>query len=86
MHGHGILHLDEYKRSENKSIIYAFQLDLVFVKRRSDSRTKDLCLHRLVESSVWTCLAPALFITITPFVRPRGLSILRQPQRVPLAS
>lgn len=47
MHGHGIPHLDEYKRSQNKSITYAFQLDGVFVKRRSVPRTKDLRLHRL---------------------------------------
>ena len=34
MYGYGITHLDEYKRSKNILIVYAFQLDGVFVKRR----------------------------------------------------
>ena len=53
MHGYGIAHLDEYKRFVNTSIAYAFQLDGVSVKRRSEPRTKDLCLYRQL-----TCDSP----------------------------
>ena len=51
MDGYGITHLDKYKRSENTSIDYAFQLYGASAKQRNNPRTEDYISLRF---PIWT--------------------------------